>query len=321
MVELLVVISIVVLLAAIAIPALRPTLEGQRIREAARAINVYLGSARNRAVVSGRPCGVILQRFDGQPQCAMVLQQAEVPPPYSGDTLDSTAQVRVGATLQATMTPNITSTLVSAGDLVQFNRQGPFYRIEATPSQPTATQLELSIDVSQGQMLPWPRDGSLSAPVPYAIFRRPVKSAAAPLQLPTGAVVDLEASGTDDHLFGVGTAPVTIMFSPNGSLERVYEGGNPVVPVTEPIFLLVGRRERVTGLPLSANPSDEEKPNWADPANLWVSINPQTGLVTTTENNPVSPMLVDYTDPTTWLDPHIRAARTFAREGQSMGGR
>ena len=104
------------------------------------------------------------------------------------------------------------------------------------------------------QLASWSR-GS----VPFAVFRRPLKSPAAPLQLPAGAVVDLEASGTDQASFVADLAPITLMFSPNGSLDRVYESNGPGTPVTEPIYLLIGRRERVTGLQLPANPTDDEK--------------------------------------------------------------
>ena len=85
LIELLMVVFILLLVTAIAIPVMRPAMEGRRIREAARAMNVYLGSARGRAAEIGRPCGVLIERYDGNPQLAMTLHQAEVPPPYAGD--------------------------------------------------------------------------------------------------------------------------------------------------------------------------------------------------------------------------------------------
>ena len=59
----LVVVTIMMLLVAVSATAFRPANDSRRIREAARAINVYLGSARNRAMETGRPCGVIFRRF------------------------------------------------------------------------------------------------------------------------------------------------------------------------------------------------------------------------------------------------------------------
>lgn len=369
--ELLIVISILVLLVAVAIPAMQPALEGRRIREAARAINVYVGSARNRAKELGRPCGVVIERFDTLPQCSMVLTQAEVPPPYAGDLMDSVVRLQDwtivnsnyrwldrSIVLKVSLRFNqqdFSNGLVRYGDTMQINHQGPFYTVvEDTanggsdpadyPPDPngfldfTAGQdndpdgwidthvLTLVRAPSPGQAVPWPRadTDTWSAPMPFEIFRQPVTSAATPLQLPAGAVIDLEYSGSEDHSIGAGTgAPVYIMFSPNGSLERVYHRGHhhsDMHLATEPLFLLIGKRERVGAGPLGAAPTEEELPNWIDPTNLWVTLNPQTGLVTTTENFPVEPASVDWTQPDTW-SPHIKAARQFAREAQSMGGR
>ena len=92
LVELLVVVGIMLLLAAITIPSMQGLTEGRRVREAARAVNVYFGRARSRAIESGRPCGVMFERLERQPNACVVLRQAEVPPPYSGDTWDSVVQ-------------------------------------------------------------------------------------------------------------------------------------------------------------------------------------------------------------------------------------
>lgn len=335
LVELLVVISILVLLMGVAAAAMRFSLEGRRTREAARAISVYCGSARVRAMETGRPVGVVLHRFldpkdptnpaKGLPGCAMRLEQAEMPLPYAGDTLDAVAQVEWAgpqaggvATLTATFAPaGINGNLVQKGDLVQFNHQGPFYTIAADPAKPVATSLTLEIRLTEGQMLPWPSTGS-SRPVPYEIFRRPWKSAVRSLQLPDGAVVDLGTSGTDSEpaLFAPagpgGIAPITIMFSPTGRVDRIYVG-TVSYPVTEPIFLLVGQTERVRR-PDGTLLAEDGKANWQDPKNLWVTLMPQTGLVTTTEVAAVDPAI---TDPTVGLP----LAREYAREAESMGGR
>ena len=63
LIEMLVVVAIMMVLVAAAATRMRPASEARRIRESARALNVYLGSARNRAMETGRPCGVILHRF------------------------------------------------------------------------------------------------------------------------------------------------------------------------------------------------------------------------------------------------------------------
>jgi hypothetical protein len=300
------------------------SVEDRRTREAARAINVYIASARNRAMETGRPCGVMLRRLSGQPLCVVGLEQVEVPPAYAGETLDAVARLQTDtvsngvATVTAQLTPDINTELVSDGDLVQFNCQGPLYTITAR----TNSSLTLQITLLPGQMLPWP-NGTSSLPMPYQIIRRPAKSAAAGLDLPARAVIDLEFSGTDDHSIGAANAsPVWIMFSPTGALDRIYHGSETHLG-TEPIYLLVGKQERVP-----AGSAEDGLANWQDTKNLWVTLNPQTGLVITAENVPV-----DLTRLPAALNPPfdsskpehlqwaLRQARELAQGGQSMGGR
>ncbi len=74
------------LLTLLAIPAIQPGLDSQRIREAARTVNIFLGNARNRAEESGRPYGVEIERYGsiGPLQVTSVrLHQIEVPRPMA----------------------------------------------------------------------------------------------------------------------------------------------------------------------------------------------------------------------------------------------
>ena len=159
--------------------------------------------------------------------------------------------------------------------------------------------------------------------LPFQVIRQPRKTAAAPLQLPLTAVVDLAASGTNSAplllapLSDTDTSPVMIMFSSNGAVDRIYVQQTGI-RVTEPIFLLIGKRERVPDVLGGAALVDEETGlpmyNWQDLKNLWVTVNPQTGLVTSTEN-----AFVDPTETNPLIG--IPIARAYAREGRSMGGR
>jgi len=312
LIEMLIVISILMILAAAAANVMRPALDGRRIREAARAVNVYLSSARNRAMETGRPCGVILRRFGTLP-CAMNADQCEVPPCYCGDTEQSTAQVTAVSGNVVTVSLDVAPIgLVRRGDLVQLNSQGPLYIINDTNPVDangfvTGASLSLALDTSQGQMAPW----SASSPrVPYRIFRSPMKGAATPLQLPAAAVVDLQWSGIDTGFFGATAADVTVLFSPNGSVSCIYYG-NTRLDVVQPVFLLIGKREKVSpGTYSAADPATWA--NWQDLTNFWVAINPQTGLVTT-----------DVVARATAADAAtgIPQARLFARDAQGMGGK
>ncbi|MBN2476938.1 MAG: prepilin-type N-terminal cleavage/methylation domain-containing protein [Pirellulales bacterium] len=401
LVELLVVLLILSVLAAVALPTLRTAREGRNVREATRAINVYFGAARNRAIELGRPCGVVIERFEGVPECAMVLSQAEVPPPYAGEMMDTTVEVQDRTYTDATCTAcywpdgsivlklgipegEFANRMIRRGDRIRLNHQGPLFTIVDDPmdNPPQAAQdwdfpldsdgyiiffdptgaafqdtnnnghidnlrLTLRLDPSQAQRLPWPRVAAggpnlWSPRVPFEVFRQPRKSATPPLQLPAGAVIDLEPSGTETVAPALGWTgstnadPLIVMFSPNGSLDRlVYTQAleNPPnsgqysylpaeVDLVEPLFLLVGRRDKVPAD--LANPTDPAAgANWFDAKSLWITLNPQTGLVTAAENdvtNFTAPAAFNYKDPLQRAAA-LAAVRRYARQSQGMGGR
>ena len=148
LIEMLIVVTIIMMLVAAALTTMRPALESRRIREAARAIDMYLGSARNRAMETGRPCGVMFRCFRSAngtiattPPCVMNADQCEVPPCYCGDTYQSTASVvNNNGTLTVTLNSDTPSNLLKIGDMVQFNCQGPQYPIIApTPYDPNTS--------------------------------------------------------------------------------------------------------------------------------------------------------------------------------------
>ena len=111
---------------------------------------------------------------------------------------------------------------------------------------------------------------------------------AAALQLPSPACVDLTLSGVDpigsidQAAWLVSNNPVTIMFAPNGSVDKIYTSViSPVtnqvvyneVRATSAIYLLVGSRDSVVHPPYTNNPNA----NLSNISNLWVAINRQHG--------------------------------------------
>jgi hypothetical protein len=195
----------------------------------------------------------------------------------------------------------------------------------------------------------------LGAPVPFQIFRQPVRTADEPVTLPAGAIVDLSFSGMGIQNvaeFGVATPgnptkqylkddpnavtgwpsvpgvpqpvpkPVAIVFGPSGKLESVYyahrpsPSGPPVfekVETISPVYLLVGQ---------PPNAGTTAPPNFMNTDNIWVTVNPQSGLVTTGEvaNSPAAASGgagLTYDD----YKKAIAASRAFARSQQNMGGR
>ena len=326
LIELLIVITITLILMVSAAVMLAPALQNRSVREAARAVNAYLSSARNAAMETGLPCGVIFRCFNTATPCAMTLEQCAVPPPYAGDTIGAamTLQASISGTVATvTATPVVgsgyTPSLVAPGGLIQFNGQGPLYTVTSAGPPLIAT-----LDISQGQLVPWPAPPSSSPPVPYSIFRSPVSSGVAPLQMPTGTVVDFTASG-----IGVGNAPsfypspptppgdVTILFAADGSVASYNIAGSSSSPVTDPIFFLIGRRERMLNsfvTPPISSANLDQLPNVQDLGNYWIGVNSQTGLIATD-------MVAAPLSTSTTLPAVITDARAIISDLQGMGGK
>jgi type II secretory pathway pseudopilin PulG len=343
----LIVIGIMLILVTLAATTMRPDVEGRRIREAARSVNVYLATARNRAMETGRPAGVIFRRL-GATAGSIDIDQCEVPPSFCGDTETAAADVQAitGTTfVRSRLWVDYTSTtiyelpagIVQPGDLIQFNLQGPMYRIlgdTGTPANSVQTvngvkyvvtssgqpYLYATIaDSAQNTLVPWP-DTSWSARMPYRIFRAPIKGAAQPLELPAGAIVDFTASGEHPfttgqplNQFSDGGGDVVILFSPTGGVDRIYIGGTAYLSPTNSIYLLIGKREKLLNTYQAGNINPDTMTNYQDQNNLWVVINPQTGLIYT------EPLGVCGSPPI--LANAVNNARSLAAEAKGMGGR
>jgi prepilin-type N-terminal cleavage/methylation domain-containing protein len=288
LVEMLIVIGIMLMLVTAAMTIMPAASEGRRTREAARSVNVYLSTARNRAMETGRPCGVTFRFFGGNP-CALNADQCEVPPDYEGQTAQSMARVSTTATpmtvnlVCGTNSEVVPASMVRPGDLIQFNHQGVVYSVSGTTdAKGYLTGGTFSIAAYDPD--PPPSLPSYTRLVPFRIFRAPIKSAAEALQLPTSTVVDLDFSGMSNQL-GSRSQDLTVMFSSTGAVDSVYYGSTPS-PVTDPIYILIGKRPRVaTFTPVGQVPPttklETQFTNLEDLTNLWVTINTQTGLINT----------------------------------------
>lgn len=282
LVELLVVVAVVMIVFAALIPNLRPAIESARLRETARQVNAYFASAQALAVQHGRNgVGVVIVRQPGNPGGSLDLFTVESPPPYAGDTQNALASIAGNsANLSGA---SYLSALVTPGDFIRFNYRGPYHQITGVSgTQVTFTAVD-------GYLPP------TSSSLPYQIFRKPVRSPVAALQLPRGACIDVGNSGLGPTgTFGAGDPnPITVMFSPSGEVNMLYSGTTPVTP-TGSIYLLVGKFEKL-------GPE-----NLLDQENSWVTIRQRTGQVTTEANAGGA---------------NVAAARQFALEGKGMGGR
>lgn len=325
LIELLVVMTILVVLAAVLVPRIQPAVESRRIRETARAVNVFCSVARSKATETGRPYGVMLVQSDVLPGACILIEQVEVPPPYGGDTLSSLARVQVTSAvdgkieLRAEIT-DCNASLIHVGDSLRFNYQGRDYWISKVTGNGNDVELLLGVTLRAGEVLPWPKEPKMSLPIPFAIKRQPRVSNAPPLQIPAGAVVDLSSSGQEGRVFTPSAGPLILMFSPRGFLDGVYCGGQSY-DTMRPVFLMVGKPERV---PNSSGviTSEDGLANFQDLTNLYVTINPMTGLVTVAEVAESQYTNVPCND----LDDEdranaLRVSRGFAEQSRSIGGR
>ncbi|MGD9127638.1 MAG: prepilin-type N-terminal cleavage/methylation domain-containing protein [Planctomycetia bacterium] len=271
LIELLVVMTIMMILAAVVLPQLNFGNDRHKAREAARMVSTYLSVARNRAIETGRPCGVLFQRVNGNHNASVQMIQVQEPAPYAGDSVDSRARV-TGNTVTIYGTDAAKLDMIRAGDMIQLNHQGPWYSVGADQEDNTTgdpdsdgildglkdvdgdgiIDLTITLYPPPGSNYKIP-DYSIGTRLPFQIRRQPVafgsnqtiRSMTPPLRLPRGTAVDLSASGSGTkYFFNYGGTPVTIMFNPNGSVDALYGmGGN--THVIQPIYLLVGEDNQV----------------------------------------------------------------------------
>lgn len=354
LVELLVVISIMLALVAVAIPMLRPILDRRPVREAARTLSGVFAAAQVRARETGRPAGVWIERFANHPQAAFTLYQAEVPPPYGGPTVSTGARLTPTAGTDpnydyftATINETLDTSLVHSGDVFQCNFQGPWYTVD------TSAALSLTLKLRRtGLNVPWTATNSQY--YPFQIQRQPVRTAARPIQLPGSTVIDLYASGTGALAFeprnASDSSSVVVMFSPTGALDSVYCRNMNLgaatttwerVVLSDPLYFLIGRRDRLLSVTadLTSNPdpapgdslAEDGKRNWEDLNNLWVTVFPHNGLVSVAEMADAvgiakkhDPTFTGTTYPYDTRSNRLKGfgyTREYAREGQSLGGR
>lgn len=333
LIELLVVGTLMLTLAAVSVPAIKPMMEAQVTASAASSVSTYLNRARARAMTTGRPCGVVFECFEGtydsvqdEGSACLILRQVEVPPLYTG--LDDNAVVDLGSvyTIPDHSSPYCglrVCALITAADkywasmvgeekepLIQLNHIGPYYPIYKKNGSYYIVEIpELKFPTRSG--------------VPFKVMRDPRPTMTAPIGLTKGAVVDLEFSGNESGTFEPG-GNVIVMFSPSGEVQYVEDKKGRYIP-TETLYFLIGRWDRICALGYEWDPvlneyvtiTDDGLWNYEDASNYWLTINPRTGLVTTAEvNQPLT-----YTNNKDVVNNKIYESREFARRSKrNLGG-
>lgn len=342
LVELLVVVTIAVLLVATAIPMMKPALQESKLRESARQLSVFIEVARARAIESGRTTAILIERNTPGSNAAFQVYLAQTPLPYTGDTLTAVATLALPDRVNFDVESSTLPAIVRQGDVIKFDYKGKYYVINDVSTSGTPW---VDVDVTTTHALP-PSGGSLR----YQIFRRPQRSLRMPLQFTGNTVIDLQYSGigrtstfdsggTEEsgREFIAGSAtdgePVIIAFNSSGAVDHISYAGTTAAP-TGMIHLLIGRNDQV-GEPAADQPPDAPNPiavtgtvtsvmhtytqNAADVANIWITVNPNTGAVSSAENAWQVTTLTPG-DPVNFEDSFL-VAREFAQSAQSMGGR
>ncbi|MBR2693179.1 MAG: hypothetical protein IKE69_03100 [Thermoguttaceae bacterium] len=310
--ELLVVGTIILAVTALSIPVVKPMMESQLTKNGANMLATALNRARSRAQVTGRPCGVRFEYWPGTvytfdehdgyivyddtgmldhavqfsystPGASLVMRQVEVPPAYTGLLGTETVKYNEGRCVFQNDVYIESELGRSASAKIQIGGDGPFYPFERGST---------SLKDSAVYALPPQRD--VEYPFKVLLDSRPTM--AMPVCMPRGTAVDLQFSGvgdtvfldtaktTGDGVFRQATA-LTIMFAPDGSVESVTGMIDGTIP-SEPIHFLVGRWDQIGAV--RPDGDEESYPNYADGRNYWVSVFPQTGVVTVNQVNPTA---------------------------------
>lgn len=227
LVELLIVMGIMVILAAVTLPSLKSLLSGQKVSEATRIVSTYAENCKARAVTTGRPVSLILERASysadgglGSTNMCLRLSMGDVFPAYQGDYASASGWLSdpdgdgvldaLDIPIAEAATLAEVTGFVEAQDLIEIGVSRQRYLIREAPTTSTVTDpvSGTSIPVVRVKfMLELPRDeGGLPTArgannalsqqrFPFRIYRKPSKSMAGSVRLPRGTCVDLHMSG------------------------------------------------------------------------------------------------------------------------------
>ena len=265
LVEILVVLFVLMLLAAIALPTVKDLLSNQKTSRAARNLTAFIDKVRSRAIAEQRPFGILIERGVGSndpyglSQSIRVRQIAGVPP-YSGDASNAFATLfphpsnPALAIAEFTVKDNqlleLSRRIYSEGsDVYQVPiRNGDYIELPGgrmvpvtiypEPPQPYLTPpAEPMVRVAFSLTNLYPdgaRDLTSNPRVKYRIHRHPVVSASTPFSMPRGGVIDMKFSGVGvaGNQFSSLVSDVNpsggseIIFGPDGSVQRVTKAAS-----------------------------------------------------------------------------------------------
>ncbi len=220
-----VVIAIIVIIAAIAIPSARFLNKDRKIREAARVLSLFIDTAQVRASAKGS-AGIMIERDSLNPRFGTRLYHVQIPPAYHGDFESAKAIIqREGLNQWYASFNRGDSSLIELlskqnrllGTKIRFGGRDPLFEIidrnfTSDPNPPPLNypgariRVRFRIPVLQNSNPPrfYTTGGfpavavnGASAPVGYEVIQDPIpmKLSSSSIELPKGTRIDLRLSG------------------------------------------------------------------------------------------------------------------------------
>jgi prepilin-type N-terminal cleavage/methylation domain-containing protein len=217
LIELTVVITIILVLTALAVLFLPGIMERQRASSGAAQLQSWLMVARARAVRDQAPRGVRLNVTNGG--LVTAVQYIEAPPDFSGGTLLSIANVGNLPTVTFAGIDLTAGGQVAAGDYLEINGGGQTYQITAVAN---ATTLSLAASPQLDDVI----NNSFTPTTRYRIIRQArVLSGEDSLQLPDSVAVDLSLSRAGN----TNTALTTVIDPTTNSIDILFDRNGTVI--------------------------------------------------------------------------------------------
>lgn len=286
LVEVLIVMSLILILAGIALPTTKELLSDQKASRTAQSIAAFIDRARSDAVAKGVHVGVRIERFDGTADvtygsaAAVRIFRITGVPDYSGEAADAKVEMTVNANglaeLRFKKSDNLLLSLydkpeapVSDGDLIELpgGRQfpldfigrdlGPPVFIKALIDINSPVDTTVSATNTSTETFPAAHLGATSGDYQYRIHRKPVVSPTSPLALSRGIAIDLNYSGIGltGNQFAplpetLPNAPIDILFGPDGRVAfmSIDNQGN-IGPAVGMIYLCLGTTDGIVEPP------------------------------------------------------------------------
>ncbi len=306
LVELLVVMAALSILAAVTLPSLKSLLHDQKVTSASRMVLAHFQAAQARAIASNSPVSVILERTANvsTPNAVSRLSIGQVFPPYEGDTTGTTGTLGSAGPFYYTLTVNVAEAsllknefgVFSSGDSLQLDDRQSIYEV-ANVDNGLIKFIDppFVLDKNGDEFAVREEDLRVSSRIGttahFRLFRKPTKSFLQTLTLPRGTCVDLSVSGfgPDDNSFAtMATGQAMVVFNAQGRIAYWDNGLTGPKAATSLLHMLIGRTEQVA---LSIAPIDLMKvadsddsstfnTNINDASNVWLTVNPFTGAIT-----------------------------------------